>query len=384
MPLALVGACLMLAIGAGFDNARHDARDRAAASGEPRFQRPLEPTADRVLFMAQNDATNDFYMVNADGSQLTRLTWLPRGSLAPCPPTVSPDRTRLAINAGGVSIVRLDGSAETTPLDRPGGSLAWSPDGARLASLRIDDDKRLHLFLFNADGTGEVLDIAHTWPSTAAGDEQSVGDLTWSPDARRLAFVLSTRPRYRRHGPRHTHLFIAHADGSSLRNLSLEPHALPVAGGLSWSPDGRRLAFRGGRGIGMVDVDLAWSDIPIAVHGTRTSQYPAWSPDGTRLAWFSPDAIVTSDPDGGRQDELTRGRCRGVHPSWSADGRRIAFACADRQDRTSLFVMNADGSGLTEVTSLDTDTRSLAAGSYFHARCPVWLPADPPPSRRSP
>jgi dipeptidyl aminopeptidase/acylaminoacyl peptidase len=109
--------------------------------------------------------------------------------------------------------------------------------------------------------------MAETWPPTASGDHQFVGDLVWSPDATRFAFVLRTRPGYRRSGPSHTHLYVASADGTRLTNLSLAPDAGLVDGGLAWAPDGRRLAFRAGDGIGTVDVDLKWTLIRIDPHG---------------------------------------------------------------------------------------------------------------------
>jgi Tol biopolymer transport system component len=289
---------------------------------------------------------------------------------------VSPDATRLAVSPGSgeVSVIRLDRPGETSRLDRPGGWLAWSPDGTQLASLSIDDEKRLHLHVFNADGSAGVSDIARSWPSTAVGDQQSVSDLVWSPDARRFAFMLKTRPRYRRSGPKHNHLYVVNADGSGLRSVSLEPQARTVVGGLAWSPDGRRLSFQGAQGVGTVDVDLKWTEVPVWPHETRSSQQPAWSPDGTRLAWFNPDSIVLSDSDGLHQQELTRGRCAGIHPSWSNDGARIAFVCSDARNFFNVFVMNADGSRLTQVTHFGAGKSWMDPDAHHHPKFPVWLP----------
>lgn len=369
-PALFVGGCLMLGIGAGVLNYRDDANDRAQAAADPRFERPLVSASGRILFIAQKNAKNHVYIVNVDGSG-------PLNQLQHFSTTVSPDRTRLAIADRGVSIVPLDRPGEPMRLDRPGGSLAWSPDGQQIASLSLDAQKKLHLYLFNADGSGEARDIAATWPSTAAGDEQSVGELSWSPDGKRFAFVLNTRPAFKRSGPRHTHLYIASADGSELKNLSVDPNAPGVGGGLAWSPDGRRLAFGGGRGIAILEPDFSWRDFPAAEHQSLTSQRPAWSPDGTRLAWRSADSIVTSDPDGGRQQELTRGRCRGEDPAWSEDGSRIVFVCG-HETGGDLWVMNADGSGLTRITTLGAGKSQSSPIEHYHPSHPVWLPATSP------
>lgn len=377
VPVLFIGGCLVVALGLVVYDYREYASEKAAAASDPRLQQPLVSTAGRILFKAQHDAIDDFYIVNVDGSGLTRLTTHPRGFIYSAPPIVSPDGTRLAmISDGQVLIRRLDRPGVTTRLDRPGGSLAWSPDGERLASLRIDDQQRLYLYLFNADGAGDVRDIAQAWPSTAVTrHEQSVSDLVWSPDEKRFAFILHTRPRPKSLGVRHNHLYIATADGR-LKNISVEANQVPVERALAWSPDGRRLAFAGGRGIGIVDVDLKWTDSPAEFHETRASQRPAWSPDGTRLAWFSRDSIVVGDADTENQQELAKGLCRGFHPAWSQDGKRLALVCNSSWGQLNIFAMNADGTGLRQVTRFGDEAWSRAAASAFLSpEYPVWLPA---------
>jgi Tol biopolymer transport system component len=185
---------------------------------------------------------------------------------------VSPDGTRRAVATGGVVIIRLDRPGETTRLDRPSGALAWSPDGTQLASLTAGDDGTRHLWVFNADGTGEVRDLARAWPPTPSPGHQWAGHLVWSPDGKRFAFTVISRPDYRQAGPRYDHLYMVLSDGSGLRNLSIEPGGLCTDGGLAWSPDGRRLAFRSGHGIGTLDVDMKWTEIEVPIHGTRSPQ----------------------------------------------------------------------------------------------------------------
>jgi Tol biopolymer transport system component len=369
IPMTFMSGCFALMVFVSRQNASDEARFKAAAESDPRLKRPLVSNTGRIVFAARHEDATAFFVVNVDGSEFSQLTALRPPPHGPDPPIVSPDGTRLAVSTGvAVEIVRLDRTRDTTRLDCPGGSLAWSPDSKQLASLSIDAQKRLHLWVFNADGTGDARDYASGWPSTAAGERQSVSDLAWSPDGRRFAFALSTRPPFRR-GPSHDHLYLVQSDGSGLRNLSREPDGLQAYGGLAWSPDSRRLALRGGNGLAIVDLDLKWTNILIPPHETGSPQRPAWSPDGRRLVWFDYYTIVVSEPDGNRQEALTRGRCRGVQPAWSDDGLRIAFVCRDAEKRQNIFVMNADGSGLTQITTFGADDGSP------RPEYPVWLAA---------
>ena len=96
-------------------------------------------------------------------------------------------------------------------------------------------------------------------------------------------------------------------------------------------------------------------------------QRPAWSPDSRLIAWSNDHGVVVSGPRGEALRELTRGRVAGEDPAWSPDGGRIAFA-----DSWSgkLYVMNADGSGLTLLAEMPKNWRRPPT-----AHRPIWQPA---------
>jgi Tol biopolymer transport system component/lysophospholipase L1-like esterase len=77
--------------------------------------------------------------------------------------------------------------------------------------------------------------------------------------------------------------------------------------------------------------------------------------DGKILFWrnhFDPynAEIHSIDADGTNQVNLTNHPAGDFDPSWSPDGTKFAFE-SDRAGSLDIFVMNADGSGLTQLTS---------------------------------
>lgn len=90
-------------------------------------------------------------------------------------------------------------------------------------------------------------------------------------------------------------------------------------------------------------------------------QHPSWSPDGTRIIYdagtgdlFS-TSIWVMNADGSGKAKLTKG----YHPHWSPDGKRIVFNRYFGDARgEDVFVMDADGSGVRLVSGQapsDTD-----------------------------
>jgi TolB protein len=77
-----------------------------------------------------------------------------------------------------------------------------------------------------------------------------------------------------------------------------------------------------------------------------------------------PDQVYAIAADGSHPSLLTKDLAGGWMPNVSPDGTRIAFSSERAGDGMNIYVMNADGSGVKEVTH-NTDFNS------FHAR---WSP----------
>jgi Tol biopolymer transport system component len=94
-------------------------------------------------------------------------------------------------------------------------------------------------------------------------------------------------------------------------------------------------------------------------HNTTWDLSPVWSPNGKTTAFYgvqydalgqqpiAPPHVYLANADGGDQHLLTEMRAR--FPSWSANGK-IAFDTGGR-GTSDIFVVNADGSGLEQLTN---------------------------------
>jgi Tol biopolymer transport system component len=182
------------------------------------------------------------------------------------------------------------------------GSLAWSPDGTRLAFSAIQDFNQetgdAEIYVMNADGS-DLMDLSNNPAAEAAPD--------WSPDGQGIVFS-STRSGK-------DELFIVNADGDGLRQLTRDPNT--YARDPRWSPDSSRIAFT----------------------CTRDSESSICliSPDGRGLIVLTP----------------------GVSPLWSPDGKKIAYHGSGDGKHTAIFVISTDGKNIEQVTHNDSDAFSF-------------------------
>ena len=172
---------------------------------------------------------------------------------------------------------------------------------------------------------------------------------SYSVAAGRLAYCLVT-------GASSKVLATCKADGSQPATLSSTATYLPQDP--SWSPDGTQIAFSSY--VGILKVGVPGSG-PSTLSANGSS--PSWSPDGTRIVFSNGGHLYTmSAVDGSGVTDLSAGSLGSltgvsdIYPAWSPDGTKIAFSSnrnagsTGTQAYNQVFLMAANGSGVTEVT----------------------------------
>jgi hypothetical protein len=217
---------------------------------------------------------------------------------------------------------------------------SWSPDGRRIAWIHDDS-----LVAANADGSAPVV--------IAPGAYDVFGSYAppdWSPDGSRLVFTYSLLDSDR------TSIGIVRADGSGLGQLGAGRDP-------AWSPDGAQIAFVRNDDVYRMNADGS-QETRLTTDALAVTAQPTWSPDGSRIRVSRGGGLYLVDPIAGGGSRLSA-TDNVSQPAWSPDGERIAFAewSAGSAGRSVIAVMNADGSGLHDLT---------VRGEYYNDINPVW------------
>src|SRR5436305_2551547 len=177
----------------------------------------------------------------------------------------------------------------------------------------------------------------------------------WSPDGKQLVFRAADSAIFEA-----SDIWIMNADGSGRRNLTRDQKA---NWGATWSPDGKHILFNSARD-GIPHLYIMNADGSglkrLCPNSKLWEEYPDWSPDGTKIAFMSNVAtssfvmyVMNADCSGVKQ--VTNGPGEDGGPRWSPDVKKIAFT-SNRTGHAEVYVMKADGSQPTRLTISSKDT----------------------------
>lgn len=312
----------------------------ASPAWAPDGRRIAYAIGDTLAILNIDTGTEAFLQVDSIPAAPPRPGAMPRNSA----PAWSPDGSRIAFVNTARSPVRGDGRiwevAATGGVARPitvmhGLAPAWSPDGSRLAFFARDSADRWQLWTQTEEGEAQRL---------TNHDEVVTYRVRWMPDGRSLIYSADGG------------LWRVSADGGTptaipfrarvtmpRRRAHLTPVTFPEPGAervakgftsIALSPDGRRLA--------MVALDSLWVG---GVDSVLRSLGPAsgagdnaltWSPDGREVAWTRREGpgrafdLVASDVRTGARRIIASLGQDVLIPAWSPDGRWIAFVAGNR------------------------------------------------------
>jgi Tol biopolymer transport system component len=177
-------------------------------------------------------------------------------------------------------------------------------------------------------------------------------------------------------------IYLMNADGSEVQFLAGDPGYMDL--GAAWSPRGEWIAFIGSGSQHTFDILRVRADGSDLSNLTETPADESafdWSPDGSQIVFQSDRGgnydLYVMDADGANVRQLTRtGNVDEVEPAWSPDGETIACLCGPKDaNMGDICIMNADGSGQTNLTEDDPDITEFAwspDGSRLAFGMPLW------------
>jgi len=259
-----------------------------------------------------------FAIFDARGPRIARRV-LRTADVATGDVAVSPDGRRIAyqlpprdpelLNTGDLAVAPLRDGRSRRLLSRTSGTPAWSPDGRRIAVVRLSASEARG----DLDRQPARVVVVPLWRGRARVVAVGLAPI-WLRDGRLLVWSGDD-------------LVVVRPDGRGRRTVLRDVRA----GEPSWeqSPDGGTLAVaaagQGSPRYHLTLVDLAGGRAPRRIGDEQASDV-AWAPDGGRLAIVVADRILVVDPSGpAPARELARIRRRQLDGlTWSPDGRRLA------------------------------------------------------------
>lgn len=282
-----------------------------------------------------------------------------------------------------VAVDLANGAQRVLTYDRTGLSdPAYSPDGTRLAFIADEGsggDAQSQVFVMPLSG-GDARPIT----KAKAGVDQ----FAWRPDGKAIAyaasdakpdrkgpdkyrdsFVFTTEPIVARERPQPSHLYVVGASGGQAQQLTFGTQSIATGeaqSALSWSPDGRTLAFTivpnailNDQSYSHVDLlDVATTKLRALTGHTAWESNALFAPDGKHIAYLYSGGdnqinltqLYVTTPRGGAGTAISAPLDRDVYDfAWTPDSKTLLFRAPDR---TSIALVRAPLEGSLERVDL--------------------------------
>jgi Tol biopolymer transport system component/DNA-binding winged helix-turn-helix (wHTH) protein len=247
------------------------------------------------------------------------------------------------------------GGVETTLPVRADCPVTFSPDGRRMAYVRVSAvgaGVDVSLIVANADGTGEV-----TLNSRGGGTSYQRGAPAWSPDGKTIAFPVLVSDG------EGTHMKVVGVGVADRAESTLTPQRWRFIKDVAWLPDGGSLVINGRDEASAPELAMQIWRVPLTggearriTNDLNTYTRISVSADGSTLMslQFQQTTGLWIAPAGNPSDaaQVTHGtiarRDGNLGLSMTPDARLIYVS--DLSGKRDLWSVNADGSGLRQLT----------------------------------
>jgi TolB protein len=254
-----------------------------------------------IVFISTRTGSEEVFVISVDGTGEKQLTNDKEKKNAPYW-----NKEDLIVfssddeSASRLFTIQRDGSHLRQIGQVPGRNPKLAPDGEHL------------IYATGSWTTSRLIlsELHNPHPQQITGNDSAVWTGWWSKDGRQIAYALQNSAH-------ELHVWVMNADGSNQRQITHIAASEGRAQWPVWSPDGRRLAIQVGRYSKTENTSHIWiedltsgSEVKLAAHEQPfLDETPAWFPDGKRIAFQS-----------------------------------------DRSGRMAIWTMNADGTGLRQIT----------------------------------
>jgi Tol biopolymer transport system component len=304
----------------------------AAAAAFSVFAPPIPQSGDsKIVFATNRDGSMQIYVMDGDGSAITRLTfsganddyprWSPNGTKI----LFQSDRDHPDTGYMDIYVMNSDGSGVTRLTNDPNddGMASWSPDGSKIVFQSMRNGVNYQVYSMNADGSNQA---------NLSNSASSDGEPSWSPDGTKIAFATD------RDHASFDSIYEMNVDGSNPNALTSETGEMqdtqPV-----WSPDSSKIAF-------------------VSTRDSITETWQETDDDGnyiTRSKLHINKEIYVMNGDGSGQTRLTNEPANDDSPSWSPLGLTILFRSDRERDccdpTAQIWSMNADGTNQLNLSN---------------------------------
>ena len=262
-----------------------------------------------------------------------------------------------------LQVADYDGYNQQTILRSPESifSIAWSPDGQKLAYASMENAPRIPVTVYVQDvyGPGNVA----VKRERLLDSPSAMSAPAWSPDGAKLAVKMTKGDR--------SEIYVVSLAGRTWQRVTSAAtgtfHTEPT-----WSVDGRSLVYTtglAGSQAQLYRVDLETNQTQRLTFEGKQNLEPVFSPDGKQLGMVHQDKsgyhIAVLDTVGGALRVLTPAITGLESPSFAPNGRMILFK-EEGGARNMLSAISADGRVKQRLTlQEDGDVREPSWGPFL-------------------